>query len=231
MNKWAHTLAFIGLISAATIQAQPLNYNLVNLSESASRSVERDEMTATLIIQEEGKTPAELTKKVTLQTNQLLQKARQNKALEVALAGRNSYRTDTKSNVWRETATITLTSKDFNAINTFIADVQSYARIQDISFTVSKDKLLSLENELTAEALQRLKNKALFIGKNIGLNHYQIVTLDIGQQGIQPVYQRMSMAKSASISMDSAQSAYIPEVEAGKQDVILRVSAQIQLSK
>ena len=133
-----------------------IQYNMISLSESATRSVEKDEMTVNLTIMEEGRTPASLTRQLTEKINNVFKlspKTEDEAAFAISLTGRYSDRI--RKNQWREIASIRIVGTDFVKINELIEQTQDFARIQDISFNISQKKKAQMENELTEEALSQ----------------------------------------------------------------------------
>ena len=214
-----------------------LNYNLVNLSESATISVERDQMTVHLQIREEGKKPAELTKVVTEKANSIIRLAKQYKDVTVTQTSRNSsiFERKTFGDIWHEMVVLQLTGKNFSAINEILAQVQDTARINGIYFSVSREKKEQMENELTASALGRLSERSRLIARTMGLNNFRIVNMNIGSNNhyapVQYQPRMAAMAKMGAVETTTATPVleHIPESAAGNIDMSLSVSAQIQL--
>ncbi len=217
--------------------ANEVQYNIISLSESATRSVAKDEMTINLMIMEDGRTPAELTKKVTEKINQIIKLNPQTEqgTFSISLSGRYSNRLNSK--VWREVATLRIVGTDFTKMNELIEQTQDIARIQDISFNISQPTKVKIENELTEEALHRLNDRSKLVAKTMGLNNFRIVNMNIGTQTTQPVddmmlsksYDAYSAAESPVTEMAVASEEAVPVVAAEKQDLNLSVQAQIQL--
>ncbi len=228
--------ALLLFIVPAQAEVNKLNYNMVSLSESATRSVERDQMTVNLSIMEEGRDPVELTKKVTEKANQIIRLSRQNTQLTVTQSSRRSTRTAKKTfgDTWQETVTISIVGKDFAGINKILAQTQELARMDSVYFSLSREAKERYENELTTEALKRLSARSELIAKTMGLSGFRLVNMNVGSnsQYAPMLMNRPVMGKAS--SMDAAAGAAesfqdIPESASGKQDLSLSVSAQVQL--
>ncbi len=214
-----------------------VQYNMISLSQSATRSVAKDEMTINLMIIEDGRTPVELTKKVTEKINQILKLNPQTEqtTFSISLSGRYSNRLNSK--VWREVATLRIVGIDFTKMNELIEQTQDIARIQDISFNISSQEKAKIENELTEEALKRLNDRSKLVAKTMGLSNFRIVNMNIGTQTTQPVdglmlnksYDTYSAAEMPATEMAVASEEAVPIVATEKQDLNLSVQAQIQL--
>ena len=214
-----------------------VQYNMISLSESATRSVVKDEMTINLMIMEDGRTPAELTKKITEKINRVLKLNPQTEqsVFSISLSGRYSNRLNSK--LWREVATLRIVGTDFTKMNELIEQTQDIARIQDISFNISRPTKVKIENELTEEALQRLNDRSKLVAKTMGLSNFRIVNMNIGTQTTQPVddmmlnksYDTYNTAELPAAEMATASEEAVPVVAAEKQDLNLSVQAQIQL--
>ena len=215
-------------------EADKINYNMVSLSESATRSVERDQMTVNLSIMEEGRDPVELTKKVTEKANQVIRLVKQNTLLTVTQSSRRSTSTAKKTfgDTWQETVTISIVGKDFAAINKVLAQTQDVTRIDSVYFAVSREAKERYENELTVEAIKRLSARAELIGRTMGLSGFRLVSMNVGSNDqYAPIRQNMAvMSKSMDASAaGAAEFQEIPESASGKQDISLSVNAQVQL--
>ena len=224
--------SLIGAASSVAV-AEPLNYNVVNLSESINHSVARDTLMVVLAVHEQGKDRVQVASNVTRRVNQVLAQIKNNRAFEASLSGRSGYPNSDYVNGkrvdkgWQEQATITVKSQDFEALNKLIAQVQANANVQDLQYTVSDSKRKSFETELTEQAVKRFRERAQMITRAMGGSGYRIVNMDIGSTGgSRPMggqaYDRMKLAAASA-------DAPVPEAMPGNEDINLNISGSIQV--
>lgn len=226
-----------------------IHYNMISLSESATRSVVKDEMTVELMIMEEGRNPVALTRGITEKINRLLKATSINTASgnqaptpeEMTVSLTNRYSQRIKRGLWQETATIRIVGTDSSGINQYIEKNQDIARIQGVSFAVSRQTKVKTENELTAEALKRLQDRGRLVAQSMGLSKFRIVNMNIGTQTTRPLDDgnhfpfayatEMAVTEEApaDVAEQTAAEPPIPQFAAEKQDLNLSVQAQIQL--
>ncbi len=233
MKKTLMTLGLCGALSALSTQAMAdtLNYNVINLSEAASQTLENDILRITLNIQKEGKDRNAITNEVTQSLNQVLAKIKQNKNIDGKIINRSSYPLNdyvngkTVSRGWQDAVQIQIESKDFAAVNQLAANVQNVANIQNMGYTVSDSKRKSAESQLTAAAIQSFKERAQDITRSLGAKSYKIVTMDIGSTGAPRRAPMMYLAKASG----AAESAAVQDSMPGNEDIVLNISGSIQV--
>lgn len=201
------------------------------MSDSVSRNIVRDQMVLTLNIEEQGRDRSAVATAVTNRINSVLQQARRYSDFNTTLQGRSANKLTEYINNrsvdkgWQEHASIRIESKDLDALNRFAAQVQTYAAIGDIQYTVSAETVRAKEVELTREALSRFRQRSEMIVRNLGGSGYRIVQLDIGNGGNtgQSLYRGRAVADvvpMATMKMDSAP---------GEAELQLTVTGQIQI--
>lgn len=221
-------------ICMITAAAEPLNFNIVSLSATARKNVERDLMEVILSVEERNSSRETAGNRVTERSNRVLQAARADKHLQSALTARHAYPDYAKSSqkpMWHEEAQISVSSRDFEALSRFIAAVQKDAAVQSLDFKVSLTAKQKLQDQLTAEAVTEFRRKAQHITRALGAQNYRIVQLNIGNASdnnfVQNIYQARSDIEERAAVMKSA--AIIGDTEAGHQDIFLNVSGSIQV--
>ncbi|MFQ9135152.1 MAG: hypothetical protein ACLR5Y_08295 [Haemophilus parainfluenzae] len=70
-------------------------------------------------------------------------------------------------------------SKDSQALSTLVHELDGVLAIDRVSASVSREKLSSLEKELTKEALAKVKDKALLIQESLQMKGYHTQSLDV----------------------------------------------------
>lgn len=237
MKNWIYLAALGFTLSGQSAFAADINYNIVSLNETVSQNIERDMMEVRLMIQEEDTDPARLANTVTQKTNQVLAKIKKNGDFNATLTDRNSYQTNRQnpSNnkktdyFWQEQVTISIKSKNFAELNKLVASVQNVARLQGVTFSVSKEKLKSVEEGLTKEAIEQFRKRATMISKALGGSGYKIVDMNVGSTGgAMPVSYRNNSVMLKGAVAASADMA-IPESASGEHELTFGVSGSIQV--
>lgn len=237
MKNWIYIAVASLALSGQTVLARDLNYNVISLNETVSQDLERDTMEVRLMIQEENVDPVQLANLVTQKTNQVLAHIKKEKDLDVTLTNRNSYQTSRKNPnstkkinyFWREQTTISVKSKNFARVNKLIASVRDTARVQGITFSVSKEKLKSVEANLTKETIKQFRKRATMIAQDLGGRGYKIVSMNIGSTGgASPViYRNSPMLQKRADGM--TEDMVIPDDAAGNYELTFAVSGSIEV--
>ncbi|MBP6345887.1 SIMPL domain-containing protein [Neisseriaceae bacterium CLB008] len=231
MKKKLLVPVLLGLgVSAQSVMAEGLNYNVVSINEQVSKEVVRDTLNVRLSVREEGRDPAVIAQAVTKKMNQVLAQAKAYPKVEVAVSGRSSYPSNNKKDqtIWYDQATISLKSQDFQALNKLIATVQGQAQIQNMHYSVSDKKMKSFEEDLMTTAIERFRYKANHIAKGLGGKGYRIVNIDMGSTpasynaGYAP-----KMMRAAAPAMDEMA---VMDAEPGNEQVSLSISGQVQVN-
>ena len=173
------------LVAALPATAEPLNYNIVQFSESATATIPNDTLTATFEISEEGKSREQVSNTVTRRLNILNHRIEANLKFESELLSRNAspsyeYKNGKATIIgWRDSATVMVRSKDFQALSKLIADSQSEAAVNNMSFSVSPSKRDEVIERVSKEALTNFRKRADSITRTLGFNGYKNVNINI----------------------------------------------------
>ena len=235
-------LAFSFVLSARADAnaAQPNNviafnviaFNVIAFNIEAERQIERDLMQVNLFYQSEGKNLSELNKTVNTRLNKAIGIAKQYPAVAIQGNTRNTmvqYDGKGKQSGWLARVELMLESKDSQALSDVINALDDTLAIENISASVSDEKLTHVENELTQAVLEKFKNKALLIQNTLQMKNYRVMDLNISaanEHNYAPVYYEPT-AKSALTLSESASNA-VP-LENGKETVRMRVKGRIEL--
>lgn len=227
--------AWLGVMSmalATLAQAEPLNYGLVSLSESANQSIARDQMVLVLNIEEKGNNREQVASVVTQKVNAVLQEAKKHKQFNTMLQSRSAYPLSDWVNGkrvdrgWQDSASIKLESKNMAALNQFAAQVQKHAAIGNIQYTVSTATMQEAERTLTRDVLQRFNQRAQYITQQLGGSGYKVVQLNVGNSSDDPVMR----GYGASMMMAAkAEAAPVQDTAPGEAELSLSVNGQIQV--
>ncbi|WGE31902.1 SIMPL domain-containing protein [Actinobacillus genomosp. 2] len=198
-------------------------------STEVRREVDKDMMQVSLFSRKTGKSLPELKKAVSANLNQVLESAKQYSTIQIEADGiRNlvNYTHDGKVNGWLAEGRIYLKSKDFDSMAKILENLGTDIAIDNIYFSVSPEKMASLEDEMTLEIIKQFQHKASVIQKGLNLKSYRLTNVKLDTpNGEEPYLQArplVAMAKSAE-SLDQAPLA----LEAGKATISARASGQI----
>ena len=231
MKKSRFAALFLAALTAA-VQAEPLNYNVVEFVESATVSVPRDTMTAVFTVRAEAREREAAHRAFAAKMNAFSRRAA-DKALEVSEANRSSHPVysypDNKrvQTGWQESIEYTVKSQDFAALNRLIAQSQKDAEVQNTHFTLSPQKRNSAVDEASRAALLRFKDRAAALAQTLGFSGYKIVSLKLGELGDAPVI--MMSAKEGYAAPMAADSATAAPPSPGIEAIRITVNGSVQM--
>ena len=206
----------------------------VSFSVEAEKEVERDLLQVSLFYQAEGNDLSALNKTMAEKMNKAIELAKAQSAVEIKDNSRNTwirYDNKGKQQGWIARAELTLESKDSQALSTLVHELDGILAIDHVSASVSREKLSSLENELTKEALTKVKDKALLIQESLQVKGYRIQNLEISSANDSAADFRPYAA--AELSSKSLYSSGKDETytQSGKEKIKVSVNARIALLK
>lgn len=210
--------------------AEPLNFNMINLSAEANREISNDEMHATLYIEKSNKQPAQLATDINQLMNSAIATAKKYPAVKIETGSQSTYpiydNDSRKLKEWRGRAQVRIESTDFKAASQLIAELQQNFQTESIDFTVSDAKRKKVENELMVEASKNFQQRAQMLTSAWNKSGYQLLNLSLNTNNYypQPVMMRANMAKLASAEAADAQN-----IEAGESKITVNANGSIQL--
>ena len=225
-------LAFSFVLSARADADAAQPNNVIAFNVEAERQIQRDLMQVNLFYQSEGKNLSGLNKTVNARLNKAIDIAKQYPAVAIQGNARNTmvqYDSKGKQSGWLVRVELMLESKDSQALSDVINALDDTLAIENISASVSDEKLTHVENELTQAVLEKFKNKALLIQNTLQMKNYRVMDLNISaanEHNYARVYYEPT-AKSALTLSESASNA-VP-LENGKETVRMRVEGRIEL--
>ena len=154
----------------------------VQKAVEAEKAVERDLLQVSLFYQAEGNDLSALNKTMAEKMNKAIELAKAQSAVEIKDNSRNTwirYDNKGKQQGWIARAELTLESKDSQALSTLVNELDGVLDIAQVNASVSREKLSSLENEITKEAFANLKDKAVLIQESLKVTGYRLQTLEI----------------------------------------------------
>ena len=116
-------------------------------------------------------------------------------------------------------------------LSTLVHELDGVLAIDSVSASVSREKLSSLENELTKEALAKFKDKALLLQESLQMKGYIIQSLDVSSAkdstNDYPIYAAAELS-SKSLYSSGKDETY---TQSGKEKIKVSVNARIALLK
>lgn len=242
MHHFLRQCAVVGVALSCTapmVYADPLNYGLVSLSEAASQTITRDEMVLTLSIQEQGSSREKIATIVTNRLNTVLQAAKHHSDFNTTLQSRSASRsyyeiTDVngkRQNVlgWKDIALVQIKSKNLATLNQFAASVQKQAAINDVQYMVSRNVLDIGQKRLTSQAIERFKQRATQITRDLGGLSYKIVQLNIGDGSTNDTHHGVTLYGTIRAGYVNSEAAPVQDSAPGETQLNLSISGQIQV--
>ena len=236
MKLKALSLALLALPIASFAEGPIDNYPpQVSFTVESEKNVERDLLRVSLFYQAEGNDLSALNKTMAEKMNKAIELTKAQSAVEIKDNSRNTwirYNDKGKQQGWTARAELTLESKDSQALSTVVHELDGVLAIDSVSASVSREKLSSLENELTKEALAKFKDKALLLQESLQMKGYHTQSLDVSSANdsandFRPYAAGAMMAKSFSYS-DEKDETY---TQSGKEKIKVSVNARIALLK
>lgn len=145
--------------------AEALNYNIVEFSESAGIEVAQDTMSARFQVAAEGRDKNAVNAEFVKKFNNFTRKSK-NGSFKTELVSRSAmprYQYTNGRRIqtgWEERAEFKAEGRDFDALNRFIADVQTDASLEDTDFSVSRERRNEVIDQVSKDAVLRFKARA-----------------------------------------------------------------------
>ena len=235
MKLKALSLALLALPIASFAEEPVPNYPAdVTFTVEAEKNVERDLLQVSLFYQAEGNDLSALNKTMAEKMNKAIELAKAQSSVEITDNSRNTmvrYDNKGKQQGWIARAELTLESKDSQALSTLVNELDGVLAIAQVNASVSREKLSSLENELTKEALVKLKDKAVLIQESLQVKGYRIQNLEISSANDSVAdFRPYAVAELSSKSLYSSgkDETY---TQSGKEKIKVSVNARIALLK
>ena len=235
MKLKALSLALLALPIASFAEGPVDNYPpQVSFTVESEKNVERDLLRVSLFYQAEGNDLSALNKTMAEKMNKAIELTKAQSAVEIKDNSRDTwirYNDKGKQQGWTARAELTLESKDSQALSTVVHELDGVLAIDSVSASVSREKLSSLENELTKEALAKFKDKALLLQESLQMKGYTIQNLEISSPKDStddyPIYAAAELS-SKSLYSSGKDETY---AQSGKEKIKVSVNVRIALLK
>jgi predicted secreted protein len=232
--RLACTLVTLSLVAmGARAQALPQPQNVAALSASATVEVARDWLTVVFSTTREGADAAQ----VQSQLRQALETALA-EAKKVARPGQLEVQTGNFAlspryapkiggiSGWQGSTELVVEGRDFQAVSQLTGRIQTLA-IARVGFSLSREARLRVEDDVTAQAIERFRARADAVARQFGMTGYTLLevalTTDAPPGGLVQM-RAMATASARGAGMDEG----LP-VEAGRSTVTATVSGRVQM--
>jgi predicted secreted protein len=223
-----------GFLPASAVFSQNIRMetpqNVVSLQAQGSLEVQQDLLTISMNSTKDGADAATVQTQLKAALDAALTEAK-----KVAQPGQLDVRTgnfslypryarDGKINGWQGSTELILEGRDFARISALAGKINTLT-LGNVSFGLSREARARVEAEVTAQAIDRFKQKAQEITKGFGFAGYSVreVNVNANDQGFAP-RGRMEMMAAKSMSSDAP----VP-VEAGRSTVVVVVAGSVQM--
>ena len=201
---------------------------LLRLSESAERMARQDLLRALLRVEATGADPTRIQAEINRKVTEALDKA---KAIAGVKVETGSYlvhedRRAPPAARWRGVQTLALSGKEPGPLLALAGELQQQGFLfSGLDYELSREAARALEDELTGEALQRLRARAERVADAMNLSIVRYREVRLGQTSRPPVAPVARMAAESAVSA----SAPPPVAEPGETRVEIRVEADVVL--
>ena len=203
-----------------------LRYNQVRLQSRQTESVSNDTMHVTLQTYAEMQDPAKLATRINQEMEWALAQTKQLQGVKVRTGSYQTWPVTRKevTTGWRGQQDLILESRDTQLLSRLTGKLQDKLQIRSMSFSVSDEKRVTVENRLIDLALNAFKERARIVGDNLKADGYRIVEINVGTSTARPPM--MHQARVASMSMEANDAV---AVEGGESDIRITVNGTIEL--
>jgi predicted secreted protein len=215
--------------AAETAGATPRDATMLHLNEQARRQVPRDRLVAVLRIEGADADVARLQSDINQRLAAAVARAKAVAGVTLTTGGYYVYQDRPKERPaqWRGSASLTLDAKETAPLLALVGGLQQSGLVlSSLGYELSPEATRAVEDELTAEALARLRLRAQRVAQRLGLSVVRISDLHLGNAGGTPPVPRL-FAAAAPASMSAA--AALPVAEPGEATVSVAVEADIEL--
>ncbi|MGE0372050.1 MAG: SIMPL domain-containing protein [Gammaproteobacteria bacterium] len=199
----------------------------VEFQTQAAREVDNDLMRVVLAVEKENADPARLADEINRTMDWALQQARAETGVRSRSGAYHTFPVYDQRRIarWRAVQELILESEQDTVLNGLVGRLQERLQVRSMSFGVSERQQARVEQELTGEALDNFRQRAQAIVERLGAAGYDIVRLQLQDNGGAPPMPMHSMAR-----MLKAEDAAVAS-EAGTSRLSVGVYAVIQLRR
>src|SRR5271155_4044794 len=218
---WLGALVLLSPIPAMAQASEP-QPTVLHLTQTAERKVVRDFLRIELRVEETGADPVALQSAINRRMVSALDRARQAQgvAVETGTYTVNEEQPQNRPSRWRASQSLILTGKAADAVLKLGGTLQSDGLLMSsLGYEVSPETVRGAEEDLTAEALAGLAQRAASIADRMHLSvlRYRDVRVGNAETSAWPMPRFAAMAMAA------------PVAEPGQAEIRLTVSAELLL--
>ncbi len=223
----AALLPALASAQTAAPAAHEENATVLHLTERGERMVARDRLTADLRVEASDGDPARLQAEINRRMSAALEQAKAVAAVTVATGGYSVYQQQSGSQApvrWHGSQSLLLASRDPMPLLALAGALQQQGLVlSSLGYELTPEAARSVEDELTSEALSRLRQRAERIAGALGMSVRGLRNVQVGNaEGARP----QSYAMRAYEKM----AAPAPVAEPGTATVSVSVSAEVLLA-
>lgn len=222
-------------LAAGVSLAQPLHaaeqngdLTVLHLAQTAERAIPRDRLRVQLRAEATGSDARRVQADINRAMNTALEHAKATAGIKVESSGYSVYE-DRQTNAptrWHGTQGLTLVGSDFAAVLGLAGDLQGQGlAMSGLNFELAPETAHAAEDELTSEALQRLRRRAERVAADLQLTVVRLSNVRVGNvSGERPPVPFMGKAMGANAAPMPP-----PAAEAGDATVQVSVDADVLL--
>jgi predicted secreted protein len=200
---------------------------VLHLSERAERPVVRDELSAVLRVEASDSDAARLEADINRRMAAAVARAKGVAGVKLFTSGYSVYQQQQKDQPpqWHGSAGLTLTGRNASALLKLAGELQqSGLLMSSLAYEVTPEAARGVEDELTSEALFRLRTRAERVADDLGMAVVRIRELTVGNAGGLQPQPRFFNAASAGAAGPA------PVAEPGEATVSVSVNAEIEIA-
>lgn len=214
------------LVGASASADQETHYDRIHLSVAAEQEIDNDILIAVLSAREEGDDQAALANAVNRTIKQAVEQSKKVPGIEVRTLAYQTHPRYQKQRLigWQVRQTMQLKSANIKALSQLLGRLQNELAIDSLRYVVSLPQREKVEQVLINQAIERFKQRAKNVTRQLDRKKYRLVKMNINTQDktVRPTQMR-----SLSVMQESKVAA--PQVEQGKQTLRVTVDATIEL--
>ena len=230
--RWAQKIlgpaVIFALALAAPARAEDAAATLLTFSEHAERTLPRDRVGADLAVEATDTDATRLQANINRRMAAALAKAKAAAEIAVTSRGYNVYEERGKDDkrLWHGQQGLHLEAKDAGALLALVGSLQGDGLVvTGLTSSLSREAERSVEDELTATALQRVRERADRIAADLTMKVVRMKTVRVGNVGRPPVPLMRAMAPGAM----GAAAMPPPVVAPGDAEVSVDVEVEVEL--
>lgn len=214
------------LLALPAFAAEP---PVLTLGEAAERSVQQDRLIVALRAEATGANAPAVQADINRRMEAAIARARQTAGVTVETGGywTHEERPQNQPRRWRGMASLELSGTDAAAVTTVAGALQEMGlAMSGMRFELRRETARAAEDELTTEALQRLRARAERAADALGLRVTGYKSVRLGAVGGEPPPRPAMMMRGAVMAADAAPA---PSAEPGRTLVRVSVEADVLL--